>query len=169
MMPPAETGGQVSKAYAPSWSAKVVALSKWLREADLPEPPLPSPAPVDLAFQLTLDLAAQEVGDRVAPVVTSHYPAMDALEPAGKIRVIWVLSEPLQPVSLDSQKIRVVGEQLGLLAGVASYDANRWWVMWERREPLHQEQVYANLDAGAVGDLAGNELRKPSTVRFRVR
>lgn len=130
--------------------------------------PLPAPALVDLALDLTLDLAAQKAGDRMAPVVTSHYPAIDALVPPGKIRVIGVLSQPLEPISLDRQKIRVLGEQSWLLAGVASGDANPWWVVWESREPVG-ECLYLTLEAGPVADLAGNELEKPSAVRFWVR
>lgn len=93
----------------------------------------------------------------VAPVPTSRYLATGALVPAGRI------------LSLDPQKIRVLGEKSGLLAGVGSYDSRRWWVIWGSRKPLRQEQVCATLDAGAVENLAGNVPQKLFSGRFRVR
>ncbi|MCX7896209.1 MAG: hypothetical protein N2447_09725, partial [Thermoanaerobaculum sp.] len=76
---------------------------------------------------------------------------------------------PLQPTSLEPEKILVVGERSGVLAGVASYDARRWWVVWESRQAVSREKVYATLAAGAVEDVAGNELAAPVSFAFGVR
>ncbi len=148
-----------------------VALSKWFKDVDLPEPPLPPPQLWDVAFHVTLNLAAgwPEASDRVAPVVTSHFPAAGAHVPPGPLKLIWVFSEPLAPTSLDPKKVRVLGERSGLIAGIASYDANRWWVVWESTAPVSREKVYATLDAGAVEDASGNELEKAVSFSFWVR
>lgn len=149
-----------------------VALSQWLKDSDLPAPPLPPPELVDVAFHLTVNLAAgpwPEPSDRAAPVVTSHFPAQGAQLPAGPLKIVWVFSEPLAPTSLDPKKIRVLGEQSGLIPGLASYDGSRWWVVWESRVPVSGEKVYATLDAGAVEDSAGNELERAVSFSFWVR
>ncbi|MGC8916356.1 MAG: Ig-like domain-containing protein [Thermoanaerobaculum sp.] len=149
-----------------------VAFSKWLKDTDLPEPPLPPPELVDMVFHLTLDLAAEpwpEAADRAAPMVTSHFPAAGAQVPASPVKLVFVFSEPLAATSLDPQKIRVLGERSGLVPGVASYDARRWWVVWESQKALRGEKVFVTLDAGAVEDLAGNELEKPTSFAFQVR
>ncbi len=149
-----------------------VALSKWLKEADLPEPPLPPPELFEVAFHLTLDWAAgpwPSPADRAAPVLTSHFPAREATVPSGPVRVVWVFSEPLAPTALDPGKVRVLGERSGMLAGVASYDPRRWWVQWESRESVPAQRLHVTLDAGAVEDLAGNELAEPISFSFLVR
>lgn len=149
-----------------------VALSKWLKEADLPEPPLPPPELFEVAFHLTLDWAAgpwPSPADRAAPVVTSHFPTGEATLPSGPVRVVWVFSEPLSPTSLDPGKIRVLGERSGLLSGVASYDPRHWWVQWESRQSVPAQRLYVTLDAGAVEDLAGNQLAEPVSFSFLVR
>jgi len=148
-----------------------IALSKWAKEHELPEPPLPPPELVDLAFHLTLDLAAGPwpAPDRAAPLVTSHFPAAGAQVPPGKVRVIFAFSEPLDPHSLDPGKVRVLGERSGLVPGLASYDAAHWWVVWEAREQLSREKLHVTLDRGAVEDLAGNELASAASFAFWVR
>lgn len=149
-----------------------VALSQWLKDADLPEPPLPPPGLADVAFHLTLDLATgpwRETGDRAAPVVTSHFPAANAQVPAGRLRIVWVFSEPLAPASLDPAKITVLGENSGLIPGLASYDGSHWWVIWESRAPVRGEKVYATLDRGAVEDSSGNDLSEAVSFSFWVR
>lgn len=149
-----------------------VALSKWLKENHLPEPPLPPPELVDVAFHMTVNLAAgpwPEPSDGAAPVVTSHFPAHKAHVPPGPLKIVWVFSEPLAPTSLDPAKIRVLGEKSGLIPGVASYDPSRWWVVWESREPVSGEKVFATLDAGAVADTSGNELERAVNLAFWVR
>lgn len=148
-----------------------VALSKWLKDADLPEPPLPPPELVDVAFHVTWNLAVTwpEASDRAAPVVTSHFPAAGAYVPPGKLRVVWVFSEPLAPTSLDPQKVRLLGERSGLIPGIASYDGSRWWVVWESTATLTRERVHATLDAGAVEDASGNELFQAVSFSFWVR
>ncbi|GBC80522.1 hypothetical protein HRbin09_01762 [bacterium HR09] len=148
-----------------------VALSKWLKDADLPEPPLPPPELVDVAFHLTWSWAAAypEAADRAAPVVTSHFPAAGAQVPPGRLKLVWVFSERLSPTSLDPQKLRVLGERSGLIPGVASYDASRWWVVWESQMPVSGEKVHATLDADAVEDASGNELERAVSFSFWVR
>lgn len=148
-----------------------VALSKWLKDADLPEPPLPPPELLDVAFHLTWNWAFPwpEETDRAAPVVTSHFPAAGAQVPPGQLKLIWVFSEPLAPTSLDPKKLRVLGERSGLLQGVASYDASRWWVVWQSTAPVSREKVHATLDAGAVEDASGNELAQAVSFSFWVR
>lgn len=149
----------------------VVALSKWLRDQDLPKPPPLPPELVEATWELTVALALEpwpEAGDRAAPTVTSHFPPKGAEVPAGPLRIVWVFSEPLRPTSLDPQKIHVLGESSGLLPGVASYDPQRWWVLWESQKPLANEKVHVTLEAGAVEDLAGNPLAVPSSFSLRL-
>lgn len=148
-----------------------VALSKWLKDADLPEPPLPPPELVDVAFHVTWNLAVSwpEASDRAAPQVTSHFPAAGASVPPGKLKVVWVFSEPLAPTSLDPQKVRVLGERSGLIPGIASYDGSKWWVVWESTGPVTREKIYATLDSGAVEDASGNELERAASFSFWVR
>lgn len=148
-----------------------IALSKWAKEHELPEPPLPPPELLDLAFHVTLDLATGPwpAPDRAAPVVTSHFPSAGAQVPPGKLRVIFAFSEPLNPYSLDPSKVRVLGESSGLVPGLASYDAARWWVVWESQQEISREKVHVTLDQGAVEDLSGNDLAAPTSFAFWVR
>ncbi|MFN3413899.1 MAG: hypothetical protein ACK42L_07540, partial [Thermoanaerobaculum sp.] len=73
------------------------------------------------------------------------------------------------PTSLDPKKLRVLGERSGLIPGVSSYDASRWWVVWESAVPVSREKVHATLDADAVEDLSGNELAQAVSFSFWVR
>ncbi|MFN3413898.1 MAG: hypothetical protein ACK42L_07535, partial [Thermoanaerobaculum sp.] len=96
-----------------------VALSKWLKDADLPEPPLPPPELVDVAFHLTWNwaVAYPEAADRAAPVVTSHFPAAGAQVPAGRLRVVGVFLEPRAPPYHAPKKKRGLGVGSGGRAG----------------------------------------------------
>lgn len=148
-----------------------VLLAKFLDDHDLPKPPLPAPELVELAFYVSLDLAQmaawREMGDRQAPLLTSHFPAAGAVVAARRPRVIFAFSEPLAPRSLRGDGVAVLGEASGLLAGVVSYDANHWWVTWTPAEDLAPGDVFhVTLAAGAVQDVAGNGLVAPVSFSF---
>lgn len=149
-----------------------VLISKYLGDHDLPEPPLPPPEVAELAFHISLDLAAQAAwvgaGDRQAPMVTSHFPAAGALVAARRPKVIFCLSEAIQPGELEGQGVSVLGEASGLLAGRVSYDAANWWVVWTPEQDLQPGDTYhVTLEGDAVEDVAGNEPGKPVSFSFK--
>jgi len=148
-----------------------VLLAKFLDDHELPKPPVPPPELVELAFYVSLDLtqmaAWREMGDRQAPVVTSHFPAAGALVAARRPRVIFAFSEPLAPRSLRGDAVAVLGEASGLVAGVVSYDADHWWVTWTPAQDLSPGDVFhVTLAAEAVQDAAGNTLSGPTSFSF---
>jgi len=152
--------------------AAAVLISKFLGEHDLPEPPLPPPELVELAFHVSLDLAVQAAwssgGDRVAPFVTSHFPASGALVAARRPRIVFCLSEPLAGRTLDPGGVTVLGERSGLAAGTAHYDPANWWVVWTPAQDLPAgDRFHVTLAGDAVEDLAGNEPGKPTSFWFR--
>lgn len=154
-----------------------VLLEDWLDDHDLPLPPLPHPPAPELAeavFYLTLDAssAAHEpwhaAGTASPPVVTSHFPPAGAWVAARRVRVTLALSEPLAEGRLRADGITVLAEQAGPLSGTASYDGDRWWVVWESEEDLPRDDViHVTLAADAVTDLRGQGLAAPVSFEFR--
>ena len=152
--------------------AVAVVASKYLKDHDLPLPPPPPPELLDAVFYLTIDLAATpdwaEVSHALPPVVTSHFPASGALVAARRPRVIFALSEPLRPQSLDPAAITVLGEASGIVPGQVIADAENWWVVWEPRADLTPgDTFHVTLAKGAVEDASGNETESPVSFTFR--
>ena len=149
-----------------------VLISDYLGDHDLPTPPVPPAELVELAFHVSLDLAAQAAwsagGDRMAPVVTSHFPASGALVAARQPKVIFCFSEPLAGRTLEPESVVVLGERSGVIAGTVHYDGANWWVVWTPREDLPGgDRFHATLSGDAIEDLAGNEPGKPTSFSFR--
>ena len=149
-----------------------VLLVDWLKDHDLPEPPLPPPEVVEAIYYVTVNLGGgagwQGVSDPHPPAVTSHFPAAGAIVAARRPRAIFAMSEALQPGELEADGITVLGEATGIVAGQVSYDGEHWWVVWEPREDMARgDTFHVTLAADAVEDRSGNELTAPVTFVFR--
>jgi hypothetical protein len=108
------------------------------------------------------------VSDRLPPSVTSHFPASGALVAARRPRVVFAFSEPLRPDEVKADGVAVLGEKTGLVAGLVSYDSERWWVIWEPQADLAPgDAFHVTLAQDAVEDLAGNEPKAATTFTFR--
>ncbi|MFI5165993.1 MAG: Ig-like domain-containing protein [Thermoanaerobaculales bacterium] len=149
-----------------------VLLADYLKDHGLPLPPPPPPGLVEAAFYISLDVMAASdwtpVERHLPPVVTSHFPASGALVAARRPRVIFSLSEPLQPTSLHAEAVTVLGEASGLIPGQVIADAEHWWVVWEPRADLPAgDTFHVTLAKDGVEDAAGSELTAPATFAFR--
>ncbi len=149
-----------------------VVIAKYLRDHDLPEPPPPPPGLLDAVIYISIDLSAgadwRGVSEQLPPAVTSHFPAQGALVAARRPRIIFVMTEPLNPTELKPGGITVLGESSGLVAGQASYDGQNWWVVWEPRTDLQPgDAFHVTLAADAVENSAGKELAAPVSFTFR--
>jgi hypothetical protein len=149
-----------------------VLISQYLQDHDLPDLPLPPPEVADAVFFISMDIADASnwtaVSDHAAPVVTSHFPASNALVAARRPRVLYALSEPLRGRELEPDGVVVMGEASGLVPGTVSYDASHWWVVWQPGEDLRPGDVFhVTLKVDSVEDTAGNELAAPSSFTFR--
>lgn len=157
--------------------AAAVLLDDWLDDHDLPTPPLPPPPPpqlLDAIFWISLDLANAPPGPWTAagparpPVVTSHFPPDEALVAAHKLRVTFALSEPLAPGSIEPDAVAVLGETSGPLPGHVTYDAERWWIVWEPDGDLPRDDLFhVTLREEGVEDQDGQDLAAPATFTFR--
>jgi Bacterial Ig-like domain len=149
-----------------------VLLHDWLDDHDLPTPPLPDPLLADVLFHLTVEVpfSAGCCAGRPdpPPVVTSHFPEEGALVAARRVRVLFALSEPLDPDEVEGDAVTVLAEKTGLVAGGVTYDPANWWVVWQPDEDLPRDDLFhVTLGAEAVEDLGGNELPAPATFTFR--
>lgn len=153
-----------------------VLLEDWLDDHDLPVPPLPPPPPpavLDAIFYVTLELASgpepwTPAGPANAPVVTSHFPPDQALVAARRVRVTFALSEPLVEQRIASDSVTVLAEEAGLVPGSASYDPERWWIIWESDEDLPRaDRFHVTLAAEAVSDPHGEGMDLPYSFEFR--
>jgi hypothetical protein len=148
-----------------------VLLVDWLDDHDVPVPPLPPPELAEAAFYVSLDLASAGwvgVWDSSSPAVTSHFPASGAVVAARRVRVVFAMTEPLEPGELDALGVSVLGEASGIVPGVVSYDGEHWWVVWQPKEDLARgDTFHVTLAADAVEDRSGNELTAPVTFVFR--
>lgn len=147
-------------------------ISDYLGDHGLPEPPLPPEELVELAFHVSLDIAVQAAwsggGDRLAPVVTSHFPASGALVAARRPKVVFCFSEPLAGRELEPDGVAVLGERSGVIPGTVRYDPANWWVVWTPAGDLPAgDRFHVTLAGDAIEDLAGNELGKPASFSFR--
>ena len=152
--------------------AAAVLISDYVSEHGLPEPPAPPPELLDLAFWVTIDLATggpwQAVADREPPVVTSHFPAADALVAARRPRLLFVFSERLAAASLEPNAVSVLGESAGLIPCVVSYDDASWWLAVSPQQDLPPgDTIHVTLGTGAVEDASGNGLAAPVSFAFR--
>lgn len=150
-----------------------VLLHEWLDDHDLPTPSLPHEVLGDAIFHLTIHAVFFDpypypgVVDP-PPVVTSHFPEEEALVAARRVRVVFALSEPLDPAGMGGDAVTVVAEDAGRVPGLTSYDPARWWVVWEADGDLpRHDLLHVTLAAESVEDLGGNELREPASFTFR--
>lgn len=165
----------VSPAMVAAGAAAVVVaavlLHRWLDDHDLPHPPLPPPEVVNAAFWVTLDLANAPPDWRPvqdAPLVTSHFPLEGDLVAARRVRVLFSLSEPIDPSRLGSDAVSVSTAAGERLPGRVSWDPNRWWIVWEPATDLPPgTEITASLDPGQTIDDDGLPLTGPASFRFR--
>jgi hypothetical protein len=149
-----------------------VLISEYVRDHGLPPPPPLPPGLANVVFYVSVNLIpAPEwtgVSDRLPPSVTSHFPASGALVAARRPRVVFAFSEPLRPDEVKADGVAVLGEKTGLVAGLVSYDSERWWVIWEPQADLTPgDAFHVTLAQDAVEDLAGNEPKAATTFTFR--
>jgi len=148
-----------------------VLLHEWLDDLDLPTPPLPPPDLVDAAFWVTLDLTSQPPHwspTASAPLVTSHFPLEGDLVAARRVRVLFSLSEPIDPTRLRPDAIRVDTADGTRLAGTVTWDAAHWWIAWQPESDLPRgAELTATLDPSAVVDPDGLPLAAGANFGFR--
>lgn len=137
-----------------------VLLHDWLDDLDLPAPPPPPEWALDTAFWVTLDLLDDGPGwveHPAGPTVTSHFPRAGERVSTRRARAVFVLSEPLDAGGVAPDAIRVMTADGAEVPGAASYDAERWWLVWEPAGELPADaQLHVALDADATGQtLAG--------------
>lgn len=132
-----------------------VLLHELLDDLDLPAPPPPPAWALETAFWVTLDLASAPdpwVERARGPQVTSTFPVEGDLVVAARPRVVLSLSEPLDPRSIGPDAVRVATADGRELAGAVTYDARRWWLVWEPDEELPRgETLTVTVDPGLVG------------------
>ncbi len=136
-----------------------VLLHEWLEDADLPAPPVPPAWVVDTVFWVSLDLLAEPPGwvERPAgPTVTSHFPAAGARVTVPRPRVVFALSEPLEPGSVAPDAIAVTTAEGEPVPGLARYDADHWWIVWEPESELPAGRtLHVALDAEGLAERSG--------------
>ena len=148
-----------------------VLLADYLKDHDLPLPPPPPPGLAEAIFYVSLDLAMtpswEPAAEHMPAVVTSHFPGTGATVTARRPRVIFALSEPLRPTSLNADAITVLGEASGLVTGQVIADAEHWWVVWEPRADLPAgDTFHVTLAKDGIEDAGGNELSSAATFTF---
>lgn len=151
-----------------------ILLHEWLDDLDLPRPPLPPPSwGLDVAFWVTLEASGPRTvwtPSRGAPQVTSHFPAAASTVDADLVRVIFVLSEPIDAERLEDGDIVVStdgGDGWIELPGRVSWDEAQWWLIWEPEEPLPRGRRFrATLRADAIADATGLHLAGPTGFDF---
>jgi len=132
-----------------------VLLHELLDDLDLPTPPAPPAWALETAFWVTLDLAAAPdpwVERTRGPQVTSTFPEPDDLVAAARPRLVFSLSEPLDPSTVGPDAVEVRTAEGEPLAGRVEYDARRWWLVWEPAEDLPRG---ARIEATLAAELAG--------------
>lgn len=136
-----------------------VLLHDWLDDLDLPAPPPPPAWVADAVFWVSLDLLDEPEGwleRSPGPTVTSHFPRAGERVPAPRPRAVFVLSEPLDPASVRADAIEVTDAGGGLVAGRTSWDAERWWLVWEPDLDLPRgARLHVELDAEGLAAETG--------------
>jgi len=152
-----------------------IALAKWLDDHDLLPPP-PPPGVVEAALDLSLEIAtardeSPELGRPAArPFVTSHFPSQGGTVIQPRLRITFSLSQPLDGAALSPDAVVVEDEDGNEIAGRASYDASRWWVVWEPDEDFPEGSVLrATLDPETVVNRRGDHLPEPVSFTFFTR
>jgi len=165
----------VSPAMVAAGAAAVVVaavlLHQWIDEHDLPTPPLPPPSwALEAAFWITLDATSRPaawVPRASAPQITSHFPRAAAVVDADRVRVVFVLSEPIDADRLTPDAIVVIDQFGSLVRGTTHWDADRWWLVWEPEEALPRgRRLSAALRVDAIADTTGLELAGPTGFDF---
>ncbi len=138
---------------------------------DLPLPPPPPPWLADVAFHVAVDIAISAgaaKAEAAPPAVTSHFPASGALVAARRPRVLFAMSEPLQPGDVKGSAVAVLGESSGLVPGQVSYESEHWWVVWEPQTDLAPgDTFHVTLAQDGVEGPAGKEMEKPASFTFQ--
>ncbi len=136
-----------------------VLLHEWLDDLDLPSPPTPPVWAAETVFWIALDLADEPRGwvERpVGPTVTSHFPAAGARVESRRPRVLFALSEPLDPGSVEAGTIAVTTSEGEPVPGLTSYDAGHWWIVWEPEDELPAGRIlHVALDAEGLAERSG--------------
>jgi hypothetical protein len=163
------TGAVVAGAVAVVIAA--VLLHEWLDDNGLPEPPLPPPEVLEAIVWVSIDLHAlpgwSGPADSEPPMVTSHFPAADALVAARRPRIVLALSEPLRAEEIEPSGVTVLAETGGLIPGVVTWEGESWWLTWQPQADLPAgDTIHVTLAAGAVEDLGGNEMEGAVTFTF---
>ena len=148
-----------------------VVLHEWLDHHDLPRPPLPPASwALDAAFWITLDAASRPrawVPQAHAPQVTSHFPRAAETVAAGRVRVVFVLSEAIDGARLGDDAVLVTDDESVEIPGRVHWDADRWWIVWEPDAALPAgRRLRATLSHDAVVDATGLELAGPTGFDF---
>lgn len=148
-----------------------VLLHEWLGDLDLPTPPPPPAWALDAAFWITVDLAAQPHSwiprDR-APQVTSHFPRQDERIAAARVRVVFALSEAIDPGRGIADAIRVTTAEGRVLSGRVGWVEESWWLTWEPDEDLPRDSVIrVSLLPESVVDRVGAPIRQAVSFSFR--
>lgn len=148
-----------------------VVLHEWLDHHDLPRPPLPPPSwALDAAFWITLDATSRArtwVPRAQALQVTSHFPRAAEIVAAGRVRVVFVLSEPIEGARLGDDAVVVITDAGDEIPGRARWDAAHWWIVWEPERALPPgRRLRATLRHDAVVQATGLELAGPTGFDF---
>ncbi len=147
-----------------------VLLHDYLDDHDLPLPPPPPPDFVNAVFWVTLDLASEPPQWRPAhsaPLVTSHFPLSGDLVAARRVRVVFALSEPIEGADLAPDAVTVDDDAGNAIPGRVSWDAQRWWVVWDPARDLPRgARLTARLDPTRVVDRSGRPMTSGESFSF---
>jgi hypothetical protein len=139
-----------------------VLLHEWLDDLDLPDPPAPPAWAVEAAFWIALDVVQASRGwqpGSPVPQVTSHFPRAGQVVEPGEVRVIFVLSGSIDPSLLPADAVTVETDEGFELPGATSWDAERWWLVWEPDEALPAgARLHVTLHARELAESTGLEL-----------
>jgi len=163
------TGAMIAGAAAVVVAA--VLLHEWLDDHDLPRPPLPRPSwALDAAFSITLETAGPRpvwTPEQGAPQITSHFPRAGSVVDADRLRVLFVLSEPIDGDLLDDSSVEVVDADGVEIPGRVRWDRRQWWLIWEPLEPLPRgARLSVLLRAAEIADSTGLRLAGPTGFDF---
>ena len=164
----------VSPAMVAAGAAAVVVaavlLHEWLDDFDLPTPPAPPGWALETAFYVTLDLADDHpawVPRERAPQITSHFPRQDDRVTADRVRVVYSLSEPIDPARFGPDAVTVETEDGTEIPGQVEWDSKHWWVIWTPDDDLPAGSRFTvTLHAEDLTDSDGLPLDRDATFEF---